>query len=481
MKRLLALFVMLLFAGAAFAYTLEYTQDTIRVPVSGMRQTHVKISSDSDDSFLVSPADAKTWVTTDKTIVSVGRGGSENFTVFFSPSSSVPQGLHKISFDVESRGTKERKRADLYAFVYKSEGIETEGVFLTGDLIPSGTVSVRFSLRNIGDVKVQNINVKTSAYSPEGKIYESSDVLNLEPEDVKTLEKSFQLKENAPPGDYSISIKVTQLEAVLSDTTEKFVVARKAVLKDMTTTNINLLKKEKVFLFKNVGNDVSEPLLLTEKITKFDSNFFKGDPPERTEGDTYVWTLPPVAPGGLASIKYSLDYSPLFYTLIVIFGLLWLYLTRFRTLRVSKYILQKKHIREGEEFTVGVEVKNYSGKSVDSAEVYDFVPTIFQMKDTEGPKPLRKKSESGIELKWAVSNLRPNEERVLTYKIIPVVELSGTINLPQASVVFAANNKETENFSNTPAVGLEMQGEEKQLHQKIHGHIKKLMGKGNSS
>lgn len=477
MKKLLALFVMLLFAGAAFAYTLEYTQDTIRVPVSGMRQTDVRISSDSDDSFILSPADAKTWVTTDKTIVPVSKGKSSNFTVFISPTLNVPGGLHKISFDVESRSTKERKRADLYAFVYKSEGIETEGVFLAGDLIPSGTVSVRFSLRNIGDVKVQNINVKTTAYSPEGKIYEVSDTMNLDPQDTKTLEKSFSLKENAPPGEYSINIKVTQLETVLGDTTEKFVVAKKAVLKDLTTTKINLLKKEKVFLFKNVGNDVSEPLLLAEKITKFDSNFFKGDSPERTEGDTYVWTLPSVAPGGLASIKYSLDYSPLFYTLIVIFGLLWLYLTRFRTLKVSKYILQKKHIREGEEFTVGVEVKNYSGSSIESAEVYDFVPTIFQMKDTEGPKPVRKKSESGIELKWTVSNLKHNEERVLTYKIIPVVELSGTINLPQASVVFSLKNKEIENFSNTPAVGLEIHDEEKHLHQKIHGHIRRMMGK----
>lgn len=463
------LFFLLLLSSAVFAFTVEYTQDTIWVPVDGTRETDVTITSASADSFVITPLDTKTWVTYDQNIVQANANEPKKFTVLMSPTSSVPLGLHQVSLNVESQSTKESKNVNLFVQVFKSEGAEIENFLVTGDLVPSGVVNVKFSVKNIGEVKLQNLEVSLAVASPSGKIYESKEVVSLEPQGLITIERTFALKEAADFGDYKVNIKVVQLDKILDELNEKFVVAKKAIVKDETETEINLLKKSTTITFRNVGNAPSDEIVFTERITSFDTNFFLGDAPDDVQSDLYLWRVPAIAPGGSYRIQYSLDYTPLFYLLVILSAFAWIYLTKIRTVRVSKYIMQKKHIREGEEFTVGVEVKNYSGKAVNELEIFDFVPPIFELKDTHGPKPEKKKSEAGIELKWKINNLQSNEDRVLTYKIIPVLELSGMIKLPQASVAFVSGKKEIENQSNAAYIGIDT--EKPALHHHIQHHL----------
>lgn len=471
MKKALMLAFIMLISATAFAFDLTYTDTTIRVPVSGSHEAVVSIASSFADSFVISPLDTKTWVTYDKNIVKVDANKEENFTVIISPTSSVQQGLHQISLNVQSQATKESKKVDLYAYVFKGEGTEIEKFFVSGNLEPDGNVNMKFSVRNIGDVKLQNIDVALTVSSPSERIYEASEVISLDPGDARTIERSFRLKENAAYGDYNVNIKITQIEKLLDETNDKFVIARKAIIRDQTDIKANLLKRTKTIVVKNVGNAPSDEITFTDEITSFDSNFFSGTAPSETQGSLYLWHVPPLQPAETYTIKYSLDYSPMFYFLLVISAFGWVYYTKLRIVRISKYILQKKHIREGEEFTVGVEVKNYSGSAVAELEVFDFVPAVFDYKDTEGPKPTRNKKESGIELKWEISNLAANEERILTYKVIPVVEITGMIRLPIASVVYASRNKEVENKSNIAFVGVEQEKEP------VEHHLKKFFKK----
>src|SRR3989338_8838053 len=124
-----------------------------------------------------------------------------------------------------------------------------------------------------------------------------------------------------------------------------------------------------------------------------------------------------------------------------------------KTVRIRKYIIQKKEIEEGEEFTVALEIKNSSG-SKKSLEVRDFVPSVFTVKETEGLKPAKKKSHIGTELSWNVKDLNNHEERVLTYKIVPIFGVSGTIRLPRASIMFDVRGKKIEKRSFPHSVGI---------------------------
>ena len=150
-----------------------------------------------------------------------------------------------------------------------------------------------------------------------------------------------------------------------------------------------------------------------------------------------------------------MDYSPLFLFIVVVLIAVWLFFFKIRTLKIKKFMLEKKFIEEGEEFTVGIELSNASGRKVDDLTVRDFVPSVFEFKEGEGPKPVRKKTAAGTELTWKVKDLHKNEERILSYKILPVFGVHGTVRLPQASASFTSGKKETEIKSLYTTLGIE--------------------------
>ena len=69
--------------------------------------------------------------------------------------------------------------------------------------------------------------------------------------------------------------------------------------------------------------------------------------------------------------------------------------------------------------------------------VRDFVPaiaTVVKKFDTLAPKIKRK--AMGTELTWRIKQLKPKEERILTYRIKPVIEFIGKLKLPKAYLIY---------------------------------------------
>ncbi len=94
-------------------------------------------------------------------------------------------------------------------------------------------------------------------------------------------------------------------------------------------------------------------------------------------------------------------------------------------------------LAKDEAVTISLHVKNKSRKILDSVIVKDFVPaiaTVIKEFDTLTPSITRK--ATGTELTWQVKDVRPKEERVLTYKIKPVIEILGDLKLPKAHLLY---------------------------------------------
>jgi hypothetical protein len=90
-----------------------------------------------------------------------------------------------------------------------------------------------------------------------------------------------------------------------------------------------------------------------------------------------------------------------------------------------------------EEVTISLHVKNKSRKLLNSVTVKDFVPAIATViKEFGTIEPTIKMKPTGTELTWQVKDIRPREERVLTYKIKPVIEILGSLKLPKAHLVY---------------------------------------------
>jgi hypothetical protein len=192
---------------------------------------------------------------------------------------------------------------------------------------------------------------------------------------------------------------------------------------------------------------------VTEILTDFDSVVLSGEP-SAVKNSVYTWVIGDMQPGQMQTIEYRVNYAPLSMLIFALLAVGWLYFFRFRTIRVRKHVIQKKKIAEGDEFTVTVEIINSLGKTVD-AEVHDFVPAVFDIKDTEGLKPKRQKSQVGTSLVWHARVLNPHETRIFTYKVVPLFGIHGSINLPKASAVFQYGRRKMESRSMSPSLGLE--------------------------
>jgi hypothetical protein len=112
-----------------------------------------------------------------------------------------------------------------------------------------------------------------------------------------------------------------------------------------------------------------------------------------------------------------------------------------------KPTIVKRHSHEGpitrdKEILVSLDVRNRTKHEIRDVEVRDVVPSIARVVerfDTLAPRT--KTSEIGTELRWKIDSLKPREERVLTYRIRPVVEVTGSLNLPEAKVRYVDKKK----------------------------------------
>lgn len=453
-----------LFSSISFAFTASAPSQTFNVPLRTTNQIDIALTSNTDETVTANFIDSKPWITLSDSQVTLAANKPKNLSVFVSPL-DTNEGLYKISIFFESLKTKELGKADIYVYVEKKGIVNIEKIVVTGSLQPLGSAKISIHVKNLKTVTVQSVEVTTDVLSPTHKVGEIRQTIpRLDPDESSIVETTIYFDNQAESGSYSVNaVMKTQGETMTAGQT--FNVQQKSVVQKTEERSSSLFGYSKRIYLTNNGNAPGD-FTVTEGIARLDRAFFSGDEPTEKSDAGYVWTMSGIKPGETKIIKYSIDFSPLFFFIIVLALAAWIYTTRFRTVKIKKYILQKKNIVEGEEFTVAVEVTNSSGRQTD-IEVHDFIPAVFETKDTEGPKPSRKKSSVGYELTWHSKTLHPRESRIFTYKIVPMFGLNGIIKLPKASVVFESHGHKLENKSLAPSVGIAEAAAQDQLWNKF--------------
>lgn len=464
MKRLLLIFAVLVALPYAMAFDVTAPENTFNVPSLTTREIDVQVRSTLTDTITINLLNSPSWVSLSTTQLQLN-GTPKNLKVIVSPTQEVSENLYKISLIFESVTTKELKKIDVFVDVKKAELVHIERITVTGDLEPLGSATVSVFVKNYKQASVQDVDIYAEIAGPSGKIGAVQKTLpRIDPGQELSAESMIFIEKNAEPGDYMVDARVTYQDEVTRKQ-QIFSVAEKALVTQAESQSPSLFGSYRTVTLTNDGNKAGDSSYSTS-IAKFDSAFFSGDRPDSIAGDVYTWTERNIQPGETRTIRYSIDYTPVFVFILALAAAIWLYFTRFRTVRVRKHILQKKHISEGEEFTVAVEIHNASGKQVD-VEVEDFVPAVFDVRDAQGVQSKKKKSNIGSELSWHAKNFKPGETRVFTYKIVPTFGVRGMIRLPRASAIFKSGRKTIESKSLAATIGLSEVPAEEQLWQKF--------------
>ncbi len=469
-KNLLAIVLIIALAPGVYAFELSVADDTVTAPTASFREMEIKVTSSVADDVTFSLIDGKPWMTLDPTYAVFNSTVKEQtIKLIASPFIDTPLGLYKVVLNAESAKTGEKKSVNLFISVQKGEVVDIESITVTGNLQPTGEIIIRYVVRNFRTSTAEDISIMSVIKSPSGKTIEIKETVpRMDPDEVRTIEKSFSLQPQAESGDYNVDTTLTHL----ADTRvikQSFYVSKRPVLKEERSKFSLIFGYKTEIKVRNVGNAPASDIPVTDTISGFESSFMSSDQKPLVNGTKYTWTVASLQPGEEAVVSYVVDYSPLYLFIIAIIVLVYLYFFKMRTVRVHKYVMQKKHIEEGEEFTIGVEIKNYSGKHVDEILVEDFVPTMFKVKEGSGPKAAMKKSSVGTEMVWKLSGLYHGEERVVSYKIVPAFGVHGKIRLPRASVKFKSGSKIIHHLSSIAHIGLEVD----ETHP-----IRKLIDKG---
>ncbi len=453
-KLLLPVLIVLVFAAAAHAFTVNAPSGTINVPTQGSRDVIIKLGSEIQESVAINLADAKTWTALSSSFLKMEPGEQKEIVLTIAPLQSTALGLYKVTLVAESLTTQLKVQKDIFIAVFKGEVVDVEKIVVSGNTKPTGTVSISVDIRNYKNAPSNEVVLDTTVYSPTKKIAQFTDAIdNINPDEKTVRTHQVTLEKRAEAGTYRVvATLLTGNETKVA--TQTFSVESKPVITTATERTALMFGFAKKVTVTNEGNENAPAVTITDQISDAEGVFFAGDPPTDIDKGTYAWLIKNVSPGQIIVIDYRIDYLPLFVFIVALIIIFWIIFFKLRTVRIKKYITQKKELEEGEEFTVGIEVKNALGRKVDEIVIRDLVPPVFDSKDSQSPTPTRKKTAAGQELTWKLRDVHHREERLVSYKLIPVFGVHGQIRLPRSSVTFKQGKREVTNHSTHAFIGI---------------------------
>lgn len=459
----LVLFVII--PSISFAFSVTVPDETIKVKAIKETPITIRVASIATDTVTANIQDAKPWMSLNETQFSIQAGRVKNIDLVVSPFSDIILGTYGIPLLFKSLVTGEEQKATVFINVLRGDVIIVDRVLVTGSLEPLGSARIQVYVVNYKPVSADSIDVFVRVRSPEKILNEyTTTIQRLDPDEVESAEFNIFFDTGAPAGSYEIYASAKYLDET-AEYRQTFNIQQKAIVQKETERAPTLFGFEKRIKLTNNGNAAGEEVV-TDYLSSFESSFFSGDSPTIKSSGVYTWVVRDIQPGETRYIIYRIDYTPVFLFVIAIIIAAWILFFKLKTIRIKKYIMHKKHIEAGEEFTVALEVMNKIGGRMDVA-VSDFVPAVFNVKESEGLKPVKKKSHAGTEITWHVKDLHMNEARVLTYKIVPVFGVHGILRLPKASASFKWRNKQLTNKSSSPALGITAESAEEALQKLI--------------
>lgn len=265
------------------------------------------------------------------------------------------------------------------------------------------------------------------------------------------IAKSFNLDKYAAPGSYVVDVELrdtnNQLRYSKSINFNVNTVTQPPTEYTKKSTSYTILFSSVSIKVKNEGNVHLSAFAVTESVPKFVQSLFDPDiEPVIADSSAnrvvYTWTVPALSPGGQYTIGYKIAIWRIWATLGVIVGIGYGAYRWLSKPRIGKSVRHEGEITRGKEILVLLEVKNRALHEIKDVEIVDVVPQIARVVDRfDTLRPKAKRVTDGTELRWNIGSMRSGEERVVTYRIRPVVDIVGHLNLPVAQMVFLDRHK----------------------------------------
>ncbi|MFH1331731.1 MAG: hypothetical protein ABIH63_00395 [archaeon] len=371
---------------------------------------------------------------------------------------------YKTIIRIKSRTTDERIEYPIAITVLPPENPIKVELDFPEAVMPGKEYTYKLKLKNTANMILAPINtyVTTNFFDQDftnKRLYPHQEMYMTDEgkEDIK-----FKLKPDEKPGKYSVSISVYKSEKLMGKLTKMFDVVGNPDIEEKIATESEFLIRTIKVSKTNKGN-----VIATERyefpISRFQRTLTKFDP-EPIVGESKVEWMVDIPPGETRTITITTDYRPFVYSIIVLMIILIIVVWKIkRSIGISKHVIKVRG-KGGEILGMKIllHVKNRTGNKITDIKVIDILPSVLKTAQEFGTlKPNQiQKGERSSRLIWNIESLEGGEERLLSYKVEPSLQIFGTVILPPAMMRFRKGKTVMDKKSNSLVVYAEYKREE---------------------
>lgn len=464
------LLLLLLVSFLMFSFTISATRAENGVSLSldtsqatlvsgGVQQVIATITNNeaTTDTFSIS-AFPPFWhgatISFDPTRITLNSGTNGQIKILFSASKCVEEFSNNFIVKVVSiQNSQIQSNASISVSTERKFQICVSDVKFNKDSVnPGETATINIYVENPANANSLPVTLVTNVKSVDGNMLQTftDSGFTIQGGGTTIKSHSYAFSNFSQPGFYTFEVILKDnTGTVVSDDSFRYNVGSVSKITQTKDISYGLLLQTVTIKVRNDGNEVANNIIIKETIPSYlQIFFFTIDPPISspvTSGNdlVYTWLIPTVLPGEVKTVSYQIA---IWNAVLVIVGIVLLVLIVFRyvfTVRIVKSYKRFATVAGAKEIQVQLEVSNRTRHVHKDVIVRDFVPsTAHVIEQFSTLKPTVRKALGGTELLWKFETLRPHEERVITYRIKPAMEIVGEILLPKASVRYLNRNKQ---------------------------------------
>ncbi len=255
------------------------------------------------------------------------------------------------------------------------------------------------------------------------------------------------ISERTPPGTYTISAELVAETGHVGKVSKEITVVSNEKPEMRRDVETNIFGTKASIYIQNLGNTRVDGEV-RETIKSYERYLLTANPnpviQQREDGDLdLVWVYEGLEAGGKSDeFTYSISYLPVYLGAALLLLLLLTLWQSTKNVTIKKEVLKQRISKNMLEATIGLHFKNLTNMPVGNVALVDRVPPLAQPLSYGTSKPKHvKKDRKGTVLEWDFTELAPNEERFITYKIKTDFGIVGLIDLPPALIRFTAEGK----------------------------------------
>ncbi len=457
-KKFIVIAVMLLvITSLSHAFELDVNSTKLTVRAGSSAVVNITVSTNETDRFVYHINGLQTWMS----VEDIGRVYSnqpKTVHMYLSPFLTTEGGVYQVTLKVESFNTGEIKEKRIFVTVTKELAVGIDKIYVKGSLKPKGIGNVSIYVKNVGTTTVSNLLVKGYVGSKTLKLMKLNETVDqIQPDETKIITREIEFPSFLKAGKYFVEAEVYYNNTLINKKVQYFDIASVHVLEKSIKTEPAFIGETIKIFVVNYGNTESKPEEVTYNLGSTNTKFFhmiKGEQPTIEDG-TAKWVIPSLKPGDSYEIILQVNYLPLIVVIIIVIGALYFVAFKVKTVQIYKRIVRSHKFKNIEAYTVSIEVRNNTNKDANYIKVEDEVPMVFKIKTMTGIKPKIKKTDFATILTWRIRKMKPGDDRILSYQIIPVVGIEGgTFKLPKAKISYKMGEKEIKKQSGTSIFSL---------------------------